>query len=297
MKGKPRASLRGLRTFCVAARHQSFRVAGEELFITASAVSHQVKGLEQELGQQLFERTTRSLQLTETGQTLYEEAHPLIDRLEELVAGYAVGHRRRTLRLSVQPFFGSEMFVPRMAELNDEHPDIDIELGSSDEAREKHPANVDLSIRLFRAPPEGFESDLIFPLRLVPVCASAFRDKLKLKRRRIVSDFPVIVHETYPQAWKQWSAGAGVQLPEAGKVTKLDTMIAVVRAAERGIGAALVPVPLSDAWIESGSLVRLFDHVLVADVSYYLVYRKIALADDGVAALRDWVLQTFADGR
>jgi LysR family glycine cleavage system transcriptional activator len=93
------------------------------------------------------------------------------------------------------------------------------------------------------------------------------------------------------------SAGAGVQLPEAGKVTKLDTMIAVVRAAERGIGAALVPVPLSDAWIESGSLVRLFDHVLVADVSYYLVYRKTALADDGVAALRDWVLQTFADGR
>ena len=64
-------SLRGLRTFCIAARYESFRTAADELFITASAVSHQIKSLEQELGQQLFERNSRELSLTDAGRSLY----------------------------------------------------------------------------------------------------------------------------------------------------------------------------------------------------------------------------------
>ena len=67
MVSKPKISLRGLRTVCVAARYESFRIAGDELFITASAVSHQIKSLEEELGEQLFDRNSREMRLTETG--------------------------------------------------------------------------------------------------------------------------------------------------------------------------------------------------------------------------------------
>jgi LysR family glycine cleavage system transcriptional activator len=287
--------LRGLRTFCVAARHESFRTAGEELFITASAVSHQIKTLEQELGEQLFDRNSRDLRLTAIGRALFEEACPLIDQLDAVVAGYKKGFRQSSIRMSVQPFFASEYFVPRLTEFTAAHPEIDIKVGTSDETPETHPADADLSIRLFRAPPPGMPSELLLPLTLAPAGSPDFRKGLKLRDQRIVSDFPVIVHETYPAAWKQWSQVAGIELPANSKVTRLDSMIAVVRACEQGLGAALVPVPLADLWFKYGSIVRLFEQQLVADVSYYLVVREDRADDPAVSLLRDWILRNFRE--
>ena len=151
MPGRSSISLRGLRTFCVAARHESFRNAAEELFITASAVSYQIKSLEQELGEQLFDRNSRELRLTRVGRSLYEESWPLSERRDAVAAAYKKDSARPSIRVSVQPFFGSEYFVPRLSEFTAEHPDIDIEVGTSDESAETHPSDADLSIRLFRS--------------------------------------------------------------------------------------------------------------------------------------------------
>ena len=289
-------SLRALRTFCVAAEHESFRTAGEELFITASAVSHQVKSLEEELGEQLFERGSRSLRLTETGRSLYEETYPLIAQIDEVVARYKQGGLalRNSVRISVQPFFANEYFVPRLPEFTAAHPDIDIQVGASDESSEKHPADADLSIRLFRSAPKGLVSDLLFPLRLVPAGSPEFARSVKVRNKAIVSEFPIIVHDTRPQAWKRWSAASGIELPEDAKVTRLDTMTAAARAAERGVGAAMMPLGLGDKWFESGGLVRLFDYELKTDVSYYLVCSEDSAADPAAGRLREWILQTFS---
>ena len=295
MVGKGQSSLRGLRTFCVAARYVSFTAAAEELFITPSAVSHQIKSLEEELGLQLFERSSRDLKLTDVGRSLYEEVSPLIDRLNTIAAGYRQGGRRSSIRISVQPFFASEYFGPRLSDFTAQHPDIDIKVGTSDETPEKHPADADLSIRLFRKPPADLPSNLLFPLRLVPAGSADFKKRLKVKGSQIVSDFPLIVHETQPKAWAQWADLAGIQIPENSKVTRLDSMIAVVRAAERGIGAALVPVPIADQWFKQKTIVRLFKEDLVADVSYFLVCSKDRVGDEDVDLLRSWILQNFAD--
>lgn len=295
MKATPKTSLRGLRTFCVAARYESFRTAGEELFITPSAVSHQIKSLEDELGVQLFERGSRELSLTETGRALYEKVSPLIDQLNAAVANYKTSGASRSVRISVQPFFGSEYFIPRLSEFTAEHPEIDIQVGTSDESTEKHPADADLSIRLFRASPTNMESHLLFPLRMVPAGSPDFKKQMTVKNKRIISEFPIIVHETHPKAWEQWASAAGIQMPEYNKLIRLDSTIAVLRAAQRGIGAALVPVPMGDLWLKEGSIVRLFKKELVADVSYYLVCREGRVEDKSVARLRDWILQNFAD--
>jgi len=290
---KRKTSLRGLRTFCVAAKHESFRTAGDELFITASAVSHQIKNLEQELGTPLFDRNSRDLTLTETGTALFEDVSPLIDQLDEAVAGYTTKPLRRSIRISVQPFFASEFFVPRLSEFAENHPDIDIQVGTSDETSEKHPAEADLSIRLFKSPP-GLPSNLLFPLRMVPAGSPDFKKNMTVKNKAIVSDFPLIVHETRPKAWQDWARVSGIEIPAKSKVTRLDSMIAVVRAAERGIGAAMVPVPLADLWFKQGSIVRLFKQELVADVGYYLVCREDRQDVPAVRLLRDWILQNFA---
>jgi LysR family glycine cleavage system transcriptional activator len=284
-----------LRTFCVAARHGSFRTAGEELFITASAVSHQIKSLEQELGDPLFDRNSRELRLTEVGRSLLEEAGPLIDQLDTVVARYKKSSRPRSVRVSVQPFFASEYFVPRLSEFTAAHPEIDIKVGTSDESAETHPADADLSIRLFRAPPTGVPSELLFPLTLAPAGSPDFKKALEVRDNRIISEFPLLIHETYPMAWKQWSKSAGIELPGNSKATRLDSMIAVVRACERGLGAALVPVPLADLWFKYGSIVRLFREQLVTDVSYYLVVREDRTGDPAVSLLKDWILRNFRE--
>ncbi len=295
MVGSPKISLRGLRTFCVAARYESFRTAGEELFITASAVSHQIKSLEDQLGEQLFDRTSRELSLTETGRSLYEEAKPLIEQLDAVVAKYKTGAVSSSIRISVQPFFASEYFVPRLSEFTSRHPEIDIQVGSSDESAEKHPSDADLSIRLFRSPPPNMPSNLLFPLRMVPAGSPEFKKAMTVRKKRIVSEFPLIVHETHPKAWTKWAKAAGIELPENPKIIRLDSMIAVVRAAQRGIGAALVPVPIGELWFKEGSIVRLFKDEYVADVSYYLVCSEDRADDESVVLLRDWIVRNFAE--
>jgi LysR family glycine cleavage system transcriptional activator len=294
VSGSPKLSLRGLRTFSIAARYGSFQTASEVLSVTASAVSHQIKSLEQELGVELFDRGS-TLKLTPTGQALYEDIGPLIEQLDAVAGSYKKGAVRSSVKISVQPFFASEFFMPRLREFTNMHPEIDIQVGASDETSETHPSDSDLSIRLFRTPPAGLQSRLLFPLRLLPAGSKKFAKAMKVKGKKIVSDFPIIIHETYPKAWKQWAKASGIELPKDGKVTRLDTMIAVVRAVEQDIGAALVPIPLADLWFKQGSIVRLFDKELVANVSYYLVWKEDRTGSPAVVLLRDWILENLSE--
>ena len=294
MNSASKPSLRALRTFCVAARYGSFKAAASELFITSSAVSQQIKSLEDELGIRLFDRGSRELALTEDGKALFDALRPLIEQVDDVVADFKRAGQRKSVRISVQPFFASEFFVPRLSEFTAMHPEIDIQVGTSDEAAEKLPADADASIRLFRTPPAGTRADLLFPLRMVPAGSKAFKKALKLKGNRIVSDFPLVVHETRPKAWQDWSRISGIEPPENAKITRLDSMIAVVRAAEQGIGAAMVPVPIAEQWFRQGTIVRLFETELVADVSYYLVSPEERADDVAVATLRRWILERFA---
>jgi len=290
-----RVSIRGLRAFCIAARYESFRTAADVLYITASAVSHQIKNLEEALGEQLFERGSRELKLSEAGALLYQDVNPLIEQLDAVVARYKKGAAQTSIRISVQPFFASELFIPRLHEFTTANPAIDIQVGTSDESAEKHPADADLSIRLFRTPPADMQADLLFPLRMVPASSPDFKRRLKVKNGKITTEFPVIVHETYPKAWQQWQQVSGITLPGNAKATRLDSMIAVVRAAQRGIGAALVPIPVGNLWFDEGSIVRLFEQELVADVSYYLVCPADRAKDESVTRFRDWILRNFAE--
>ncbi len=294
MLNMPRVSLRGLRTFCVAARYESFRTAGEVLFITASAVSHQIKGLEEELGWSLFDRNGRNITLTDKGRLLFEELNPLMDQLGKVIAKHSSGDVTGTIRISVQPFFASEYFIPRLNEFTAEHPGIDIQVGTSDESSQKHPADADMSIRLFRTPPSDMVSNELFQLRLRPGGSPAFKKAIDVKKKKIVSDFPLIVHETFPKAWFEWSKATGIELPDNPKILRFDSMIASVRAAQQGVGAVLLPVPVGNLWFDEGSIVKLFPKELLADLSYYLVCKEDRASEEGVKLFQDWILRKFA---
>jgi LysR family glycine cleavage system transcriptional activator len=124
--------------------------------------------------------------------------------------------------------------------------------------------------------------------------SAAFKKSVTVRKNKIVSDFPLIVHETRPKAWNDWSRSSGIELPADVKVTRLGSMIAVVRAAEQGIGAALVPVPLAEQWFKQGTIVRLFQPELVSEFSYFLVSREGKTVDNALETLRAWILERFA---
>lgn len=290
-------SLRELRAFCAAAEYESFRVAAEKLYLTASAVSHQIKNLEEQLGSKLFERGSRSVSLTPAGELLYSDVYPLIRQFDDVAARHAKNSERKTLRISVQPFFASELFVPRLSRFRERHPDIDIKVDTSDESSEKHPAGTDVSIRIFTSPPKNLVARRLFPLRLAPLGSPDFYDGVKVKASRITSDFPLLIHEARPRAWGQWERAAGVRLPRDSKTIELDSMIAVARAAERGLGAALIPVQLAESWLEESTLVYLFDTELETREAYYVVHDEASANSEHVTLFCDWVLQEFGDMR
>ena len=287
-------SMRALRAFCIAAEQGSFRLAAENLYLTASAVSHQIKQLEDTLGERLFIRQPRSLKLSEAGRALVSDLRPILDDLDVVVERYSRQETRSELRLSVQPFFASELLVPRLSAFLDANTYMSVTVDTTDDESERYDRSADVSIRLFSSPPATLISDRLFALRLLPVGAPDFYDSIKVVAGRITSDFPLIVHDARPKAWQQWQKSAGISLPRNAKTIRLNSMTSVARAAEQGLGAALMPAQLCNSWIESGALTPLFEHELESREAYYLTYDGNNSNADRICTFRTWVLQEFA---
>ncbi|MFK7885256.1 MAG: LysR substrate-binding domain-containing protein [Gammaproteobacteria bacterium] len=287
-------SLRGLRTFTRAAHHLSFRTTADELFITASAVSHQIKSLEQEVGAPLFHRDHRAIALTDAGSALYDDVRDLVEQLDSITSAYRDGGFRRALRLSVQPYFASEVLLPNLASFTDDHPAIDLHLDTNDEQPHRHPGGADASVRIFDRAPEGLVSDAFYPLRLVPACTPAVLRRLSSVAKPLTAAFPMIVHSQRRQDWDQWAATAGIALHTPTRLIELNSMVTVVNAACQGIGVALIPMPLSERLFADGTLVRAHANEYATPDRYYFVSSEAASRTKAVRALRTWVLKTFA---
>jgi len=283
--------LRNLRAFCAAARHRSFKVAADELFLTPSAVSHQMKELEETLGVRLFDRKTRSLELTTAGHTLHGEVAPLLDALDQSLARFTRRNRRRLLRVQLPPFFASELFIPRLSSFCEAHPDVDIQIDSHDPRPTVHPASADVSVLLAESPPDGLTFTRLFAVRLTAVCSRDLAPAVVRLGREVFRETALIVHRSRPHAWSSWAEEVGLETPEPKHVIELDTMYAVVRAAERGVGVALVPTALCRTWFESGALVRIFSIELPTNDAYFLVSRPRDADKPEVASLTSWAVR------
>jgi LysR family transcriptional regulator, glycine cleavage system transcriptional activator len=288
--------LRNLRAFCVAARHRSFRSAADELCLTPSAVSHQIRELETLLGLKLFERRTRSVELTMPGHRLLEEAEPLLEALDRSVAQLARRHGRQTLRVRLPALFANELLIPRLGEFCAAHPLIDVQLDTRDPRPAIHSPTADVSILLAAAAPPGLRSARLFSCPLTAVCAREHAGRVARLGGAVFGALPLIVDRTRPFAWSGWAEEAGLPTPEPEQVIELDTMTAVVRAAERGLGIALVPTQLCAAWFSSGALVRVFAVEFHTQDAYYLVSRARDGERPAVRALTEWVLSQFQRG-
>ena len=287
--------IRGLVVFCAAARYLSFKMAADELCITPSAISHQIKALEDHVGDALFERRTRAIVLTATGATLYSQVDPLLRALDAATAGFfgRRGRPRRALRISLPPFFASEVFIPRLGEFSGDHPLIDVRIETTSVRGADYAPGSDASVLLLTEPPDDYCAYPLFKLQLVPACAPSLARERELSDPRSFHDNVLIIHKSRPDAWSEWFQVVGAKFQAQPRMLYLDSMYAVARAAEQGLGIALVPSPLSDSWFETRALKKLSTETLDTGEQYYFLHSHDSATNPDIRALRQWVTDTF----
>jgi LysR family glycine cleavage system transcriptional activator len=289
--------LQGVKTFCRVAETLSFKTVANELCVTASAVSHRVKDLEGRLGVKLFERRPRFVALTDAGQLFYDEVSPLIRGIDESAERIRQRYDRYTLRVHAPAFFASELVVPRLSEFALQHPNVDIRIEGKPRSEIAHSKDVDLSIVLTSQSPAQDVATALFAERLIPVCAKDFEAICRRNRLLSLENARLIVHRDRPHAWYEWSQLAEMEAPKASQIIELDSMFSVARAAEQGLGIALVPELLTDDWFRSGALVRAFAVSMQTRDCYYVVHRREDMKKPAVRALAEWILQSFGHPR
>jgi LysR family glycine cleavage system transcriptional activator len=187
------------------------------------------------------------------------------------------------------PFLASELFVPAMASFCATHPDIDIDVDSQQARPVMHPANADISILLTHAAPTDLYAASLCPVSLVAACARQHLATVKRLGSHVFGELPLIVHKSLPYTWRDWARQLGLEAPETKNIIELDSMFAVVRAAERGVGIALVPEAPTAAWFSAGSLVRAFATPLTTADHYFVVARQEDAKRPEVAAMLAWI--------
>tara|TARA_B110000211_G_scaffold4144_1_gene4790 strand:- start:1445 stop:2338 length:894 start_codon:yes stop_codon:yes gene_type:complete len=285
---------RGLRTFCTAAEHLSFKKAANELSLTPSAVSHQISDLEEELGTKLFKRLTRSISLTQDGSHLYREINPYLRAIDNATTKIRRQKTRYPLLVQMPEFFASELLMPRMNEFSEAYPDIDLRIEGIGITDDLNPA-ADINILLSRKTPNAIKVAKLFPIRYIPACSREQKKKWELEgisELAAIKKATILLHKARPKAWEQWAKNAGVAGLRPKKIIYVDSMFALSRAAEQGVGIALMPLPVSQDWFDSGSLVALHESHLVTEDYYWLILngnsnRKISLV------FWHWLIKTF----
>jgi LysR family transcriptional regulator, glycine cleavage system transcriptional activator len=284
-------SLKFLKTFQLAASRLSFKSASEELFITPSAVSHQIKTLEEQLGVVLFDRGAHSLTLTEAGRNYLQHVDALFARLEIATEQLRARFGRGVVRLCITPFFATEMLLPKLSALLAAQPDTDIHINTV-QALQSHPAGADVSIVVNAIPDEGLACYKLFSQAFVPACSPKLLARDPIRTVADLNRHTLLVHDARHDGWDRWAEVLGTAL-RPKNVIRFDTMSAAAQAAEHGVGVALVSARLGNERFQQGSLVKLFETELNTGESYFLLLRPEDAVRPAIQALTQWLLGEF----
>jgi LysR family transcriptional regulator, glycine cleavage system transcriptional activator len=286
--------LAALRAFEAAARHLSFTRAADELHVTQTAISHQIRGLEERLGVRLFRRLSRGLVLTDEAQRYLPAVRDAFARLEAATAELLARRASGTLTASVVPSFAAKWLVPRLGRFRAANPDIDLRISTSQHLVDFAREDVDIGLRMGRGHYPGLRVDRLFGETLVPVCSPALLEGEPPLRRPQDLKHHVLLHEDDETGWRLWLELAGVEDVDVSHGLTFTDAAMGVQAAAEGQGVALARTALA-AWdIAAGRLVRPFDVSMPHDLAYYLVCPEASAERPRIAAVRAWLLAEAA---
>ena len=276
----------------------SFSRAAEELHVTPAAIGQQVRALESHVGEILFVRLNRSVELTVAGQALLPGVSDGLGQIARTMEGFYQRTVRRPLTVSVEPNFGAKWLVRRLDRFREQHPGIEIRLDATSRVIDFAREAVDLAIRYGDGSYPGLRSDVLFEDEVFPVCSPALLEGPhplvspedlqwhRLLRQDWASNAP-----TWPD-WAMWLRAAGVENvdPTQGPQFASGSYSLMMDAALAGQGVALASSVLTADDIDAGRLVRPFDLGVHQSLRYYLVGPEATADEPMTAAFREWVI-------
>lgn len=289
-----------LRAFEAAARHSSVSGAARELSVTHSAVSHQLRRLEQELGVQLFKRTNRGLQITAEGETLAPVLIESFDRIAATIDNLRQASSADSIRVTCTPTFASKWLVPRLVDWYAKPGASRINLQPSLDLLEFDSDNIDFAIRCGVPPWGGLRHELLMPIHLIPVCSPGYvSNNEPLRQAEDVLRHSIIHADVGDHGrgdeWRDWLGGIGVDIPRNLPGPSFHDPGLAMQAAADGLGLAIGYLELIDRDLRSARLVTAFDQAIRHPYSYYLLYRKSSRNNSSLEQFRDWMFTQLSD--
>ena len=282
-----RPPLHALQGFVSAARQGNLSRTAESLHLTVSALSHQIRGLEERLGQRLFLRNARGVELTADGRQLYERIAPHFDAIEQALRPFGA-RRDDVLTLTLMPSFASSWLVPRLPRFLAAHPQLEINLQSSVAVADfERDTRLDAGLRYGPGEWPGVQAVHLFDDWVTPTASPALIAKLGRPTLETLDGYPLL--GAPGGRWSEWFHLFGGQVPKRFVAT-FDDSETLHRAAVEGLGVALGRMTLTRPLVDAGLLVPLFDARLKAEYAHYLVYPPRAQSHRGLVDFRDWLL-------
>jgi LysR family transcriptional regulator, glycine cleavage system transcriptional activator len=284
--------LHALEAYSTAARELSFKKAAAALHLTPSAVSHQIKALEEFLGVELFQRGNRTLALTAAGRAYLKVVDESLGALQQASQRLRERYRRPRLKITIGGFMASEFLLPALPAFRAAHPSLELDIETDVRVRDLAEDNIDIAVRFGPGNWPGVRAIKLIDVAAEPVCAPALAPAkpthAALGRLTRLESTPL------PDAWEMWSKLSGVPLPPAKEQIHLDSYLAQLQAAERGLGVMLGLRPLIDRWLHKGKLVAPWNLAVKLPMSYYLLHRPGEEARPEVRVFLDWVREQLA---
>lgn len=283
-------SLNGLRAFEAVARHQSVTRAAEELNVTQTAVSHQLRHLEAELGMRLFVRRPRKMVLTEAGQVYLPTVRDAFEALRAATETLAVHREEGTLTVSTVPSFAHRWLVPRLATFQQAHPKIDLRIAASTDLVDFARDGIDAAIRYGSGRWPGLEVHHLFTEELFPVCSPSLLDgSPKLRTPRDLRHHTLLHVTPYSDSWQRWLEAAGVRGVEPRRGLYFESGHLAIQAAVEGLGVAIGRTASATDDLLAGRLVAPFD-VRTRRRAYYFVAPETIAGTPKIVRFREWLI-------
>jgi LysR family glycine cleavage system transcriptional activator len=296
-------SLHALRAFEAAARNMSFTRAANELHVTPGAISQQVRGLEDELGQPLFVRVPRNLRLTDAGRRLLPTVSDAFARIAAGASSLSEQPMRGRLVVSVLPSFAHGWLIHRLGDFGDRYPDIEVIVQAEPRKVDLNASDVDVAIRYGRyASGQGTHVEHLLDETVFPVASPTLLNGSKplrtpqdLLAHRLLHDSDLRQPDNAWLTWPTWFAHWGLRgEPSIAGMGFSDTRL-VNRAASAGQGIAIGRSVLVKIYLAQGTLVRLFDEEVNAGAAYYIACSEARRHDSKIAVFSQWLHEIAAE--
>jgi LysR family glycine cleavage system transcriptional activator len=280
-----------LHLFEAAGRNLSFKKASEELFLTPSAISHQIKALEENLGITLFTRQARGVKLTVAGTSYLAVVQEIFEKLDQGTTQLKKQCFSQSLRIATFSTLASNIIIPRLGLFQHTFPELKLNIETSTDLIDLRYNEFDIALRLGKGDWPGVISEKIFDLQVSPMCSPTFAQKHKLTSVSQIPHVPLIKLSSIEDGLSRWAKNVGLTGLELNSSLSLGSYDAVIQAAQQGLGLALGALPLENSALSNGQLVKPFKEQIQFEQSCYAVYLPQDKQRQDISVFLQWFKQ------